>query len=121
MWGNRGTTQVPQQQPHWPTPPGNALYALSCPCAPSVICLSLLTHCVRAAASRTFCTAGTSRAIRMAMMAITTNNSINVKASLRRMEANLLGWEANKDRLERNDTCPIDKMLWGEAARGQRL
>src|SRR6516164_8224594 len=34
--------------------------------------------CVRAAASRTFWTAGTSRAIRMAMMAITTNNSISV-------------------------------------------
>ena len=30
-------------------------------------------------ALRTFCTAGTSRAIRMAMMAITTKSSINVK------------------------------------------
>src|ERR1051325_10222399 len=37
-------------------------------------------HCVRAAASRTFCTAGTSKAMRMAMMAMTTSNSINVKA-----------------------------------------
>src|SRR6185436_5330916 len=37
-------------------------------------------HCVRAAAARTFCTAGTRSAMRMAMMAITTNNSMRVKA-----------------------------------------
>src|SRR6516225_7972959 len=43
------------------------------------ICLRLLADCVRAAASRTFCTAGNRRPIRMAMMAITTNSSINVK------------------------------------------
>src|SRR5262245_36428657 len=49
-------------------------------------CLRLLAHCVRFAASRTFCTAGTSRAMRMAMMAITTSSSIKVKAQrLRRM------------------------------------
>src|SRR5207245_1305700 len=40
----------------------------------------LLIHWVRAAAARTFWTAGTSRAIRMAMMAMTTNNSMSVKA-----------------------------------------
>jgi hypothetical protein len=40
-------------------------------------------HCVRAAASRTFCTAGTSRAIKMAMMAMTTSNSISVKPGRR--------------------------------------
>src|SRR5262245_52363602 len=34
---------------------------------------------MRAAASRTFWTAGRSKPIRMAMMAITTSNSINVK------------------------------------------
>jgi hypothetical protein len=34
---------------------------------------------MRAAASRTFWTAGRSRPIRMAMIAITTNNSIRVK------------------------------------------
>src|SRR6185437_3586093 len=43
-------------------------------------CLRLLLHCMRAAASRTFCTAGNSRPMRMAMMAITTNSSISVKA-----------------------------------------
>src|ERR1035438_9705087 len=42
----------------------------------------LLMHCKRAAASRTFCTAGTSRAIRMAMIAITTSSSINVNPRL---------------------------------------
>src|SRR5581483_2956663 len=35
--------------------------------------------CVRAAASRTFCTAGTKRAMRMAMIAMTTSSSISVK------------------------------------------
>ena len=39
---------------------------------------------MRAAASRTFCTAGNSNPIRMAMMAITTSSSISVKASRRR-------------------------------------
>src|SRR5688572_24600297 len=43
------------------------------------ICLRLLEHFIRAAASRTFCTAGSSSPIRMAMMAITTSNSISVK------------------------------------------
>src|SRR4051812_38770492 len=34
---------------------------------------------MRAAASRTFCTAGSSNPMRMAMMAMTTSNSISVK------------------------------------------
>src|SRR5215212_8086136 len=38
---------------------------------------------MRAAASRTFCTAGSSRPMRIAMMAITTNSSIKVKARRR--------------------------------------
>src|SRR3954468_4996923 len=42
------------------------------------ICLRLLLHLARAAASRTFWTAGRSRPIRIAMMAMTTNNSIRV-------------------------------------------
>src|SRR5262249_43831268 len=41
--------------------------------------LRLLLHCMRAAASRTFCTAGSSRPMRMAMMAMTTSSSISVK------------------------------------------
>src|SRR5476651_2643091 len=47
------------------------------------ICFMLLTHCVRAAAARTFCTAGTRSAIKIAMIAITTNSSINVKPAER--------------------------------------
>jgi hypothetical protein len=40
---------------------------------------------MRAAASRTFCTAGNSNPMRMAMMAITTSSSINVKPNLGRL------------------------------------
>src|SRR5581483_1895438 len=40
----------------------------------------LLLQCMRAAASRIFCTAGSSSPIKMAMMAMTTSSSINVKA-----------------------------------------
>src|SRR5262249_10790722 len=40
----------------------------------------LFLHCVRRAASRACCTAGSKSAIRMAIMAITTSNSINVNA-----------------------------------------
>src|SRR4051794_28004186 len=42
-------------------------------------CFMLLTQLVRLAASRTFCTAGSKSAMRMAMIAITTNSSIRVK------------------------------------------
>jgi len=43
------------------------------------ICLRLLVHWIRRAASRAAWTAGSSNATRTAMMAITTNNSIRVK------------------------------------------
>src|SRR5579871_3634156 len=43
------------------------------------ICLRLLTHCARRAASRAAWTAGRSSAIRTAMIAITTSSSISVK------------------------------------------
>jgi hypothetical protein len=39
-----------------------------------------LLHAVRAAAARTFCTAGNSRPISTAMMAMTTSSSNKVKA-----------------------------------------
>src|SRR5579884_1381485 len=45
-----------------------------------VICLRLLVHCERRAASRADWTAGRSRAIRTAMIAMTTRSSIRVKA-----------------------------------------
>src|SRR4051812_27323764 len=43
----------------------------------------LLAHFMRAAASRTFWTAGSSRPMRIAMIAITTSSSISVKPRLR--------------------------------------
>src|SRR5262245_7448348 len=51
---------------------------------PRAICLRLFWHWVRLAASRTFCTAGTRRAMRMAMIAITTKSSIKVNPNRRR-------------------------------------
>src|SRR5437762_7636975 len=50
-------------------------------CTARAICLILLLHLVRAAASRTFWTAGRSRPMRTAMMAITTKSSIRVNAA----------------------------------------
>src|ERR1700757_925338 len=41
-------------------------------------CLMLLEQLMRAAASRTFCTAGKRRPIKIAMIAMTTSSSINV-------------------------------------------
>src|SRR5438067_11771437 len=48
------------------------------PCKANPICFRLLEQDMRLAASRTFWTAGNSRPIKMAMIAITTNSSINV-------------------------------------------
>src|SRR5437868_14553758 len=45
---------------------------------PRLICLRLFAHFIRLAASRIFWTAGSSRPIRIAMMAMTTNSSIRV-------------------------------------------
>ncbi len=47
----------------------------------SAICFRLFVHWMRRAASRADCTAGKSRAIKTAMIAITTNSSIRVKPS----------------------------------------
>src|SRR5262245_35489578 len=51
-------------------------------CNPRPICFRLLVQLMRLAASRIFWTAGRRRPIRIAMMAITTNNSIKVNADL---------------------------------------
>src|SRR5262245_34123572 len=60
---------------------------------------------MRAAASRTFWTAGRSRPIRMAMMAMTTSSSIRVKAD-RRVERfmDLLRHKGNDDQKDHNRT-----------------
>src|SRR4051812_10487355 len=47
------------------------------------ICFRLLEHFMRLAASRIFWTAGSSRPIRIAMIAITTSNSMSVKPERR--------------------------------------
>jgi len=47
------------------------------------ICFRLLEHCARRAASRAACTAGSSRAIKIPMIAMTTSNSTSVKPLLR--------------------------------------
>ena len=65
---------------HWPAD-GRVPFADSKLCIPSPICL--LEQLMRAAASRTFCTAGRSRPIRIAMIAMTTSSSIRVNADLR--------------------------------------
>src|SRR5262249_20111602 len=54
---------------------------------PRPICLRLFRHFIRAAASRTFWTAGSKRPTRTAMIAITTNSSISVNA--RRRQRNM--------------------------------
>src|SRR5947208_2067137 len=59
-------------------------------CRAIPICLRLLVHCDRAAAWRTFCTAGRSRPIRMATMATTTSNSMRVKPRRARRRAQIL-------------------------------
>jgi hypothetical protein len=45
------------------------------------ICLRLLVHCERLAASRAACTAGSSSETRTAIIAMTTSSSISVKAA----------------------------------------
>ena len=55
------------------------------------ICFSLLMHCARRAASRAAWTAGSKRAINTAMIAITTNNSISVKARRVRLMEGISG------------------------------
>src|SRR6476660_5098736 len=66
------------------TPPGgNRSFTSWYPWQARASCLRLLAHFMRLAASRTFWTAGSSRPIRMAMMAITTKSSIRVKPDRR--------------------------------------
>src|SRR5437868_4327839 len=58
---------------------GRASVAETKLCIARPICLRLLVHWARRAASRADCTAGSSRAIRTAIIAITTRSSIRVK------------------------------------------
>src|SRR6476620_9416338 len=74
-------------------------------------CLRLFWHLARAAAARTFCTAGNSRPIRMAMMAMTTNNSIRVNPErTRRIAPSFPRSEREKtnERGERSGNLEVD-------------
>src|SRR5713101_6521458 len=64
-------------------------------------CFRLFWQFERLAASRTFCTAGSSRPIKITMIAMTTSNSISVKAMRRRMIALLLGTTGGSARCQR--------------------
>src|SRR5262249_11469588 len=61
-------------------PGGNTWYVSRWLCRARPICLRLFVQLMRLAASRTFCTAGSNRLMRMAMMAMTTSSSMSVKA-----------------------------------------
>ena len=56
-------------------PVGSSLRLLSKLWTARPICFRLLVHCVRRAASRAACTAGSNRATKMPIMAITTSSS----------------------------------------------
>src|SRR5437763_3681622 len=78
-------------------------------CSPIPICFRLFWHLDRAAASRTFWTAGSSRPMRMAMMAITTSSSISVNADR--------GRRARKEDIP--DPPGREKRMRGTAAAGR--
>ena len=71
-------------------PSGNALLASWKLCIARDNCLRLFWHLTRAAASRTFWTAGRSSPMRMAMIAITTNSSMSVNP-FRRLRGSGMG------------------------------
>src|SRR3954469_20061528 len=62
----------------WPAPMGKLFTCSWYVWSARPICFRLLVHCMRRAASRAAWTAGNSRAIRTAMIAITTSSSISV-------------------------------------------
>ena len=67
----------------------------------------LLLHCVRRAASRAAWMAGNSKATKIPMMAITTNNSTRVNAAWRRLKLVtrvVLGMAWSSEKRKRNDS-----------------
>src|SRR5262245_36063626 len=82
-----------------PVAGGRRLYVSAQCTAARAICLRLFLHLALLAASRTFCTAGMRRPIRMAMIAITTRSSMSVKP--RR-------WVGERDMVEPPDECGRD-------------
>src|SRR5439155_21518002 len=91
-------------------------------CIARPICFRLLEHCDRAAAVRTFWTAGTSIPIRMAMMAITTSSSISVKADRARRERTMPDSSQSKEKdFDRAEffrgKCWVLQSAWGQDSR----
>src|SRR5437588_8896972 len=83
------------------------------------ICRRLLLHCARLAASRTFCTAGNSRPMSTARMAITTKSSIRVKAQRGFMD--VLAWVSLERHQEREQVVQLlDGQLLGEVLGHER-
>src|SRR5688572_14843231 len=78
-------------------------------------CRSWFAHFMRAAASRTFWTAGSNSPIRMAMIAMTTSNSISVNA--RRG----MGVSGAGEARSQTNACPGVKMLHGRVAVARRI
>src|SRR5262245_40044148 len=115
-----GRMRMPQAQPGLGLiavvvthPAGSLLYWSLYMCMARPICLRLFWHFRRAAAARTFCTAGRSSPMRMAMMAMTTSSSISVNAD--RFRGGRTGWDiegllaseqadTRMDRTRRNQT-----------------
>src|SRR4029077_4268717 len=93
MYGHSGGTHDIRTKPVTALVPpyGNRPFTSWYECMANPHCLRLLEHFMRAAASRTFCTAGSNNPIRIAMIAITTNNSISVKAPRARLRVGLMG------------------------------
>src|SRR5205807_2678553 len=87
------------------------------------ICLRLLEHLARAAASRTFWTAGRSRPIRIAMIAITTSSSISVKPRRRVETADMDGPLRDDGRFASRDhhRSPAPELRTGRAAAHDRV
>src|ERR1700712_1774244 len=69
------------------------------------ICFMLLTHWARRAASRAAWTAGSNSAIRTAMIAITTSNSISVKP--RREIDRMAKLSSIREKIQKNDDVHI--------------
>src|SRR5438128_12665239 len=93
----------------------------------SPICLRLFWQLTRLAASRAFCTAGTRKPKSRAMTAVTTSNSISVRANrlgdrLRRMALPLgetPGHLRLKEGVDRNDPCPLAGIGLSQVPTGQ--
>src|ERR1700732_2902014 len=87
-------------------------------------CLRLFWHFMRAAASRTFCTAGKSRPIRMAMIAMTTKSSMSVKArdgSDERLDIGKASGESTGELEAQADHAPLGvKIEQGCCARSEK-